>query len=138
MKKTTGDQANVQVEPEFETQSSLMTFHLLKGIAWTEAVLIAKAYSDKHGQKTYPDNQWRSRWKGHANWLVNPGRRHSFDLTFVEDDESGQVVHRSGRRPLEQEEIRKLIEELHVHGKQIIECIQPSVSTRNVLTAEET
>ena len=44
---------------------------------------------------------------------MNPARRHSFDLIFVEDALKGQVVHRSGRRPLGQEEIRKLIEEEH-------------------------
>ena len=83
------DQANVQVGPNFETLSSLMTFHLLKGIAWTEAVPIAKPLSDKLGLATPKD----SRWRGHAKWLVKKERRHNFDLTFVEDDERGQVVH---------------------------------------------
>ena len=110
MKKTNGEQANVQVEPEFETQSELMTFHLLKGTAWTEAVPIAKTFSDK---REFTKPVTLSLWKGHAKWLVNPARRHSFDLIFDKNALRGQVVHRSGRRPLGQEEIRKLIEELH-------------------------
>ena len=100
---------------EFKTLSSFQTFHLLKGIAWTEAVPIAKAYIDK-SPREYKDKERVSKvswWKGHARWLVNPARRHSFDLIFVEDALRGQVVHRSGRRPQGQEEIRKLIEEEH-------------------------
>ena len=120
MKKTTGKQANVQAALQFENLSPFMTFHLLKSIVWTEAVPIAKSFCDKHGIK--PSMAAKGKWKGHANWLIKPERRHSFDLTFEDDGQRGQVVHKSGR-PLGQEEIRKLIEETHVrrrvpsHGK---------------------
>lgn len=122
MKKATSEQANVQTVPQFENLSPFMTFHLLQGIAWTEAFPKAKAFADKH-ERTYKDATLRNAyWRGHANWLIKPEHRHSFDLTFEDNGQRGQVVHKSGH-PLGQEEIRKLIEETHVrrrvpsHGK---------------------
>ena len=111
MKKTNSEQVNVQVEPEFETLSMFMTYHLLKGIVWTEAVPKAKAFADKK-ERTYTDATLRD-WRGHARWLMEPGRGHNFDLNLEDDGQHGQVVHKSSRRPLRQEEINKLIEETH-------------------------
>ena len=111
MKKTNSEQVNVQVEPKFETLSMFMTYHLLKGIAWTEAFPKAKAFADKK-ERTYADATLRG-WRGHATWLKGSGRGHNFDLDLENDGQHGQVVHKSSRRPLTQEEINKLIEETY-------------------------
>lgn len=124
MKTTTSAPANIHMDPEFKgwtppanwwehpkRLSSLMTFYLCRpgGIAWSEAVSIVKPYIDTHRLKTVTTASF---WRSHArNWLVKPARRHNFDLTFVEDDKRGQVVHKSGL-PLGQEEILKLIKEI--------------------------
>ena len=70
----------------------------------------------------------RSYWKGHAKWLIDPKRKHDFDLYFDKDDQRGQVVHKSGRRPLKQDEIWKLIEKAHRIGGRGV----PSQSGRTV------
>lgn len=115
MKTTYGEQANVPTEPKFKSLSMFMTFHLLKGIAWTEAFPKAKAFADKQ-ERTYKDATLKAGyWRGHAKWLMEPGRGHNFDLTLADDGQRGQVVRKSGR-PLRQEEINQLIEE--THGKQ--------------------
>ena len=110
MKTTNGEQANVPTEPQFKSLSMFMTFHLLKGIAWTEAFPKAKAFAEKQ-DRTYTEATLRN-WRGHAKWLMEPGRGHNYDLTLEDDGQRGQVVRKSGR-PLRQEEINKLIEETH-------------------------
>ena len=112
MKITNGEQANIPTEPKFNSLSMFMTFHLLKGIAWTEAFPKARAFADKQ-ERTYKDATLRlSFWRGHAKWLMAPGRGHNFDLTLEDDGKRGQVVRKSGR-PLRQEEINELIKVTH-------------------------
>ena len=96
-----------------ENLSLFMTFHLLKGIDWTVAVEIAEVFCAKH--KKNPSMATKSSWKNHTNWLKKPeGLRKGFDLTCKDVGQRRQVVHRKSGRPLGQEELRKLIEEVHV------------------------
>ena len=124
MKKTNGESNIGQAGADFKgwmppanwwerpkMLSSLMTFYLCRpgGIAWSEAFSIAKKYGDMHGTKQGTEKE--SDWRSHAKWLVNPKRRHNFDLTIKEVDEHIQVLHKSDR-PLGQKEIRTLIERI--------------------------